>query len=100
MEGRPSRIEMEEVNDPAEASKARIRRELFERNFTWLGTHASEIYEKYRGKCISVAGEEVFAGNTPEEVIALAAAAHPEDEGSFVQYIPKEKMARVYANQR
>jgi hypothetical protein len=42
----------------------------------------------------------VFADDTPKKAGALAAAAHPGDQGSFVQYIPKEKMVRVYANQR
>ena|ERR1700730_9894147 len=93
-------IVMEEVSDPAEVSRARIRRAMFDRNFKWLGMHASEVYEKYRGKHIVVAGEEVFAASTPEEALALASAAHPEDQGSFVQYIPIEKMARVYVDQR
>lgn len=93
-------IVMEEVDDPAEVSKARIRREMFDRNFNWLADHASEVYERYRGKHICVAGEEVFAGDTPEEAIALASAAHPEDQGSFVQDIPREKMARVYVDHR
>ena len=45
-----------------------------------------------------VAGEELFVADTPEEAIALAKAAHPEDDGSFVHYIPCEKLARIYAN--
>ena len=93
-------IVMEEVDDPAEVSKARIRREMFDRNFNWLADHASEIYDTFQGKYISVAGEEVFAGDTPQEAIALASAAHPENQGNSVQYIPKEKMARVYVDQR
>ena len=93
-------IVMEEVNDPAEVSSAQIRRTMFDRNFNWLAGHASEVYEKYRGKHIALAGEEAFAADTPEEALALATTAHPEDQGSFVQYIPTEKMARVYANQR
>lgn len=88
-------IVMEEIDDPVEVSKARIRREMFDRNFEWLASHASEIYEKHRGKHICVAGEEVFAGDTPEQAVALASTAHPNDQGSFVQYIPREKMARV-----
>jgi hypothetical protein len=91
---------MEEVTDPVEISKARIRRAELDRNVAWLRTHATEVYEKYRGKFICVAGEQVFADDTSEEACALAAAAHPGDQGSFVQYIPKEKMARVYADQR
>ena len=33
-------IVMEEVDDPAEVSKARIRREMFDRNFNWLADHS------------------------------------------------------------
>lgn len=93
-------IVMEEIADPEEVSKARIRREMFDRNFNWLADHAAEVYESYRGKHICVAGEEVFAGDTPEQAVALASSAHPDDQGSFVQYIPREKMARVYVDQR
>jgi len=93
-------IVMEEVTDPLEVSKARNRREKFDRNFAWFRTHASEVYEGHRGKFICIAGEQLFAASTPEEAIAQATAAYPGDEGSFVQYIPLEKMARVYANQR
>jgi hypothetical protein len=93
-------IVMEEVTDSAEVSKARIRREKFDRNFAWFRAHAPEVYEHHRGKFICISGQEVFAATTSEDAIAQAAAAHPEDEGRFVQYISLEKMARVYANQR
>jgi hypothetical protein len=36
----------------------------------------------------------------PEEAWAWATTAHPEDDGSFIRYIPREKVARIYANQR
>jgi hypothetical protein len=62
-----------------------------------LQAHIPEVYSRYRGKCICVAGEELFVAETPEEVIAMAEAAHPEDDGSLIRYIPKEKMARIYA---
>jgi hypothetical protein len=35
--------------------------------------------------------------DTTKEAIALATAAHPDDEGWFTRYIPKEKVPRVYA---
>jgi hypothetical protein len=92
---------MEEVTDPAEVSKARIRRSKFDRNFAWFRTHTAEVYEHHVGRFICIAGEEVvFAAATPDKAVAQATAVHPGDEGSFVQYIPLEKMARVYANQR
>ena len=88
---------MEEVTDPEELAKARVQDERFERNWAWFQAHVPEIYSQYRGKCIAIAGEEIFATDTPQEVIALATAAHPEDEGRFVHYIPREKLVRIYA---
>ena len=90
-------IIMEEV-DPEELAKARAQRERFDRNTAWLQTHAAEIYPRYRGKCICIAGEELCVADTPGEVLALAQAAHPEDDGFFLRYIPREKVARIYVN--
>lgn len=89
---------MEEVTDPEELAKARTQRERFDRNAAWLQAHATEVYTRHRGKCICIAGEELFVADTPEAALALATAAHPEDDGSFVHYIPQEKLARIYAN--
>ncbi len=93
-------IEMVEVTDPDEIAKARRRREQFDRNIAWLEAHAAEIYPKNRGKCICIAGQELFVGDTVEEAVAQATAAHPNDEGWFTAYIPKIKAARIYAIQR
>jgi hypothetical protein len=87
---------MEEVNDPEELAKARAQDERFERNSAWLQAHISEVYSQHRGKCICIAGEELFVADTPQEVIDLAGAAHPEDNGKLLRYIPREKVARVY----
>ena len=91
-------VVMEEVTDPEELAKAQAQWERFDRNSAWLQAHAQEIYTRYRGKCICIAGEELFVADTPEEVLALASAAHPEDDGFFLHYIPREKVARIYAN--
>jgi hypothetical protein len=93
-----SPIVMEEVTDPDELTKAHARRERFDRNFDWFQEHSTEIFTGYRGKCIVIAGEELFAADTPEEAWSLAEATHPEDEGSFIHYIPKDKAARIYAH--
>jgi hypothetical protein len=98
MSGQPTAIIMEEVTDPEELAKARARRLRFDRNAAWLQAHASEVYPRHRGKCICIAGEELFVADTPEEALALATAAHPEDEGRFLRYIPREKVARIYAD--
>jgi hypothetical protein len=95
----PIQVAMEEVTDPVEIARFRAQWEQAERNSAWLQAHAHEIYTQHRGKFIVVAGEELFVGDTPEEVHALAKAAHPEDKGSLSRYIYPQKMARVYANQ-
>src|SRR5919201_4176759 len=61
MVDKPSPIVMEEVTDPEELAKARAQRERFDRNSAWLQAHITEIYACYRGKCVVLAGEELFA---------------------------------------
>jgi hypothetical protein len=92
-------IVMEEVTDPAELQKAQAQDERFARNWAWFEAHAAEIYAAHRGKCICIAGEELFVADTPEEVLSMAIAAHPEDDGRFTRLIPRERLARVYADQ-
>jgi hypothetical protein len=94
-----SPLVMEEVTDPDDIARARAQRERFDRNSAFLEAHAREVYTRHRGKCVCVAGEGLFVADTPEEAIALAKAAYPEDDGSFIRYIPKEKLARIYAHQ-
>ena len=89
---------MEEVTDPEELTRARAQRERFDRNSAWLQAHTSEIYARYRGKCICIAGEELFVADTPKEALAQARTAYPEDDGFFLRYIPREKTTRIYAN--
>ncbi len=92
-----SQFVIEEVTDPQMLAEAQIQRERFRRNAVWLQAHASEIYPRYRDKFICIAGEELFVANTPEEALAQAKAAHPEDNGRYLRYIPLEKLARIYA---
>jgi hypothetical protein len=92
-------IIMEEVTDLVELQKAQAQDERFERNWAWFEAHATEIYAAYRGKCICVAGAELFVADTPGEALALAIAAHPDDDGRFTRLIPQENIARIYADQ-
>ena len=89
---------MEELTDAEELTRARAQDERFERNWAWFEAHAAEIYTRHRGKCLCVAGQELFVADTPGEVLALATAAHPEDDGRFTRYIPKERAYRIYAH--
>jgi hypothetical protein len=92
-------ISMEYVTDAGELAKTQGQRERFNRNAAWLQAHIPEVYSQYRGKCICVAGEELFVADSAKEAIALATTAHPDDEGWFTRYIPKERAARIYADQ-
>lgn len=88
---------LEQETDPVILGEARAQDERFARNWAWFECHAAEIYAQHRGKCICVAGEEIFSADTPEDAIAAAVAAHPEDDGRFTRIIPREIVTRVYA---
>jgi hypothetical protein len=90
-------ITMSEITDPIELARFRAQHERFERNWAWLEAHAAEVYS-HRGKVICIAGEQLFVADTTEEVLALAKAAHPDDDGRFTRIIPKDRVPRIYAN--
>ena len=87
---------MEESRDPHEVAQAHAQAARLARNATWLQAHAADIYPRYRGQHICIAGEELFVAATPDEAWALATAAHPDDDGRFLYYIPVEAVARIY----
>ena len=89
---------MEEVTDPVELAKAFAQDARFEKNWVWFEAHAPEIYAQHRGKFLCVAGQELFVADTSAEVMALARVAHPDDDGYYLRYIPKEKAYRIYAH--
>jgi hypothetical protein len=100
MADRQPQIVMEQVTDPEELARGRAWRARADRNAAWLQAHAAEVYPRYRGKFVCIAGEELFVADTPGEVLALARASHPEDDAFFLRYIPRDKIARVYAGPR
>ena len=89
-------VVMEEVTDPAELAQAQAQRERFDRNWAWFKVRSIEVYERFRGQCVVIAGEEIFAADEPDAAWALASAAHPDDDGSFIIYVPREKAERIY----
>ena len=90
---------MELVTDHEENAKARELQQQFEANVAWLAAHAAEVYS-HRGQHICIAGQELFVADSLDDVLAQAAAAHPEEQGPYVRYSPREKVPRVYAHQR
>jgi hypothetical protein len=90
-------IVMEEVKDPVVLAQSHAQDERFARNWAWFNAHAEEIYANHRGKCVCVAGEELFVADSARGAVGLATAAHPDDDGRFTRYIPREKAVRIYA---
>jgi hypothetical protein len=83
--------------DPAVVAAAQAQMERHERNIKWMEAHAKEVFS-HRGKVICIAGQELFVGDTVEDVVARATAAHPEDNGRFTHYIPESRLPRIYAH--
>ena len=90
-------IMIEENMSPEETAEVEKRWVQFSRNSDWLQAHIPDVYSQHRGKCICVAGQELFVADTVTEAVAKARAAHPEDQGWFTRYIPKKKVAMIYA---
>lgn len=89
----PLRVGMEEVVlTPAEQGEAQSRREKYLKNLRWFESHVAEIRDQHSGKSICVAGETLFSGDDPKEVVARARSAFPGDWGSFfTMYIPTQR---------
>lgn len=94
------RFTLEEVKDPGEIARHRAQMERFRRNSAWLQAHWDELLPQALGRFLAVAGQEAFLGASPEEALAQARAAHPEDDGLLSQYVRPERGPRVYAHRR
>ena len=66
--------------------------EQFRRNLNWFSEHATEldVFNRYSGRHIAVAGAELFIGDSPEEVTRLAREKYP-DNHPFIYHIQKER---------
>lgn len=91
---------IEEVTDPVESARFQEQMERFRRNSDWLQSHWGDLMPQAAGKFLTVAGQEAFLADTPEEAWALAQAAHPEDDGAFSHYVLPGKGPRIYASRR
>lgn len=93
-----SPVQLEVVTDAGELARSRKQDEQFDRNSDWLESHAAEVYPQCRGRHVCVAGQELFVAATAEQALDLAQAAHPDDEGILLRYIPCKKVTRIYAD--
>lgn len=93
-----SPLQLEVTTDTDELAQSREQDEQFDRNSDWLEAHAADVYSQNRGQHICVAGQELFVASTAEQALRLAQAAHPNDRGLLLRYIPLKKVARIYAH--
>lgn len=85
--------------DPAIWAEAKARREKFDKNHAWLEANASEVF-RHRGKFYCISGQQLFIGDSASECLQQAVAKFPDDDGRFTGYVPKERVARIYAHRR
>jgi hypothetical protein len=85
---------------PEELAQVHAQWEREDRHAAWFEAHLAEIVAAHSGKHICIAGQGPFAGGSPEEVSSRARAAHPEDDGYLLRYIPRERTLRISAHQR
>ena len=95
---RATAIKMAEVTDQAALADMQAQRQRFRRNSDWLQANLATVYARHRGKCICVSAGELFVADSAEEVLARARAAHPEDDGLLLRYVPRHRMERIYAH--
>jgi hypothetical protein len=93
-----SQVVIEEREMPLELGR------LFEqarRNLHWFNENAErlDVFNRYRGRYVAVAGGELFVGDSRAEVERLARAKY-RDEMPHIRRIPAEKRAWIYAGQR
>jgi hypothetical protein len=85
-----------EITDPEEVARCQAVREQFQRNGEWLQAHWADVLPQARGKFLAVAGQQAFIAETGEEALALARAAHPDDQGILTQYVFPTTAYRMY----
>ena len=83
-------ILMEAETDRTVWAEAAARHAMFERNWEWLESNAAEVHT-HRGKFVCIAGQELFVGDSVDQVLRAATAAHPEDHRALYPVYPSPK---------
>lgn len=92
---------IEAPSTPAERAAALDERERYLRNARWFAARADEIGRTHVGRFVCVAGEELFLGDVPEQVLAEARTKHPHESGAvFYKYVSRHRGPKVYATRR
>lgn len=94
----PVVIEVPEVSDEERAANIAANEE-FRKNVAWWNAHVKEIVAQHTGKFVCVAGQELFVGDDPIEVMARAKAAYPNPGYGFLSLrISTHRGPKIHAN--
>lgn len=100
LEPAPLVVEIPEISDAERAAGIAANAE-FKKNVAWWNAHVKEIGPQHLGKFVCVAGQELFAGDNPSEVVARAKAAHPHPGEGFLCFrISVHQGPMIHANRR
>jgi hypothetical protein len=86
--------------DPQIVARLAAERAQYGVNREWYLTHRREIERDHLGRCICVAGQELFVADSPLEADALAQAAHPDDHGRLIRYVRRPNRGGSHAHPR
>ena len=95
----PRVITFPEVTDEERAVNIAAN-EQFQLNLKWWNPRVKEIRDAHTGKFVCVAGQELFVGDDPIEVVARATAAHPNRGGFLSLYLSPHRGPKIHAYQR
>jgi hypothetical protein len=95
----PLTIKTPEVSDAERAANIAAN-EQFQLNLAWWNARVKEIRDAHTGKFVCVAGQELFVGDDPVEVMARAESAHPNRGGFLSLYLSPLRGPKIHAHQR
>ncbi len=72
----------------------------FKKNVAWWNARVKAIRDAHTGMFVCVAGQELFVGDDPIEVVARAEAAHPNSGGFLSLYLSPHRGPKIHANRR
>jgi uncharacterized protein YbdZ (MbtH family) len=82
----PAEMERTQAYERARASDRRLKPNLDYLNARW-----DELRPRECGRYVAVAGQELFVADTYQEALDMARAAHPDDDGYWVQCVTPMK---------
>ncbi len=90
-------VTLEIATDPAELERAqayeraRDHDRRLKRNLDYLNASWDDLRPRECGRFVAVAGQELFIADTYQEALDMARAAHPDDDGYWVQRVTPMK---------